>query len=99
MVTAEEVRKNFVIEDVEEATKTLVETVSESLDYDASVELLEAAISTVSQEEADASSMLDKLAWIARECYLMGFINAFQVSAEAAKQGWESLFQSPPQES
>lgn len=97
-VTAAEVRKTFVVENIDEATKSIVKTVSDTLDYDACVDLLEAAISTVSQEEANTCSMLSKMAWVARQCYLMGFVRAFQATAEAARMSWEELFRSPPQE-
>lgn len=91
--TAAEVRANFIIEDIDEAVKTLVETMSDQLDYDTSGELLEAAINTVTQEEADSADYYSKLAWIARQCFLMGFADAFRKSAEAARMGYNELFQ------
>ena len=91
--TAAEVRANFIIEDIDEAVKTLVETMSDQLDYDTSGELLEAAINAVTQEEADSADFYSKLAWIARQCFLMGFADAFRKSAEAARMGYNELFQ------
>ena len=91
-VTAAEVLANFVIEDTEEAVQELVKAMSEYLDYETSGELLEAAINTVTQEEADACNMIDKLAWIARQCFLMGCAYSFRLSADAARKTYNELF-------
>lgn len=93
IATAAEVRKYFIIENVDEAVKSLVETMGEKLDYDTCLELVELAI-TEDQAKENNISMCDKLVWIARQCFLLGFAEAFRYSADAAKIGFDELFQS-----
>lgn len=91
--TAAEVRAQFIIEDIDSAVKALVETMGDQLDYDASGELLAAALETIPQEEANGLNLYGKLARAARQCFLMGFSDAFRKSAEAAKMAFNELFQ------
>lgn len=90
--TAAEVREQLLISDIEEAAEKLAERISAQLDYDTSVELVLSAIESVSKEEVQACPPLDKIAWIARQSYLAGFLQSFRVSAEAARQGYNALF-------
>lgn len=91
--TAAEVKKQFVIENIDEAVKGLVETMSRKLDYSTSAEVLDAALAGLNIEETAGHSMYDKLVWIARQCFLMGFADAVRTSAEAAQMGYTEIFQ------
>ena len=90
--TAAEVREQFLITDIEEAASKLTETLNAELDYDASIDLLTEALESIPEEELKDLAPIDKMAWAARQCYLAGFIAAFKISAEAATQGYNVLF-------
>lgn len=90
--TAAEVRANFIIEDIDEAVSGIIEIMRKKLDYEASVELLNEAINTIPQMDMDTCSMLDKLACIARQCFLMGFADSFRKNAEAATMSYNDIF-------
>lgn len=92
IATAAEVRECFIIENVDEAAKSLVETIIKQLDYDTCLELIASAIAE-DQEKVNNRSMCDKMVWIARQCFLMGFIDSFRKSAEAAQMSFDELFQ------
>lgn len=90
--TAAEIRKQFLVDDVTDATREITETISAQLDYDASMELLMTIIESIKPEDAQAGNQLDKLAWIARQSYIAGFVQSFKINAEALTQNYNDMF-------
>ena len=83
-ITAEDIQKITLSE---EAIKDLIESKKQELDYKASEELMIAAAEANKdiQGELDKMSRYDKINWLCRTTYLIGYLEALTLANEAFK--------------
>lgn len=83
-ITAEDIQKITLSE---EAIKDLIESKKQELDYKASEELMIAATEANKdiQGELDKMSRYDKINWLCRTTYLIGYLEALTLANEAFK--------------
>lgn len=91
-VTAQEVRDAFLVEDIEQAVAEIAQTMGELLDYKTSEELLANCCTSLPEEQLQGLSRYDRLCWIARQAFLVGYLQATETLLETAKTGYTALF-------
>lgn len=92
-ITAAEVWEHFCLENIEETVKSIAETMDKMLDYNTSEDLLIAAAESMDEESRKNCNLYDKLTWIARQCYLRGFVESFKAAFESANMTYNEIFQ------
>lgn len=90
--TAQEVRDTFLVEDIEQAVAEIAQTMGELLDYKTSEELLANCCASLPEEQRQGLSRYDRLCWIARQAFLVGYLQATETLLETAKMGYTALF-------
>lgn len=90
--TAEEIRDNFLIGDIQEALQKIAAELDKMQDYKASVSLICDIIEALPERTEKEMTPLDRMAWIARQSYISGFIEGTATSFESVKASYESLF-------
>lgn len=91
-VTAQEVRDTFLVEDIAQAVAEIAQTIGGLLDYKTSEELLANCCTSLPEEQRQGLSRYDRLCWIARQAFLVGYLQATETLLETAKTGYTALF-------
>lgn len=90
--TAEEVRKHFLMSNIDNEAKAVEEVLDKQLDYETSADIVLSIIASTPQEEADKLTLTDKIMWTARQGFIAGFMHCLRTSAEAAEASYKELF-------
>lgn len=97
------VTKHFKLKELEKALlisqermEDIVKNLDESLDYDSSLELVEALTEDEQLDKKEEITSLDKIVWIVRRAYIQGYTSALITANSAAEETLKELFKDSP---
>lgn len=90
--TAAEVYETFVASDAEQALKEITATIDGQLDMEKSFELMEACVEASKGKIEDDTKPWERIVWLVRQAYILGFIYAASIYIETAEAGYKALF-------
>ena len=97
--TAEQVKTYFLItEDKHEARANSWETVSNVCDQEKAAEIVTAIVDDLAKQaeengvNLDEWTFFDRITWVARQAYIMGFVQGWAITMEAEEDCFIKLF-------
>ncbi len=97
--SAAQIKKHFLItEDKQEARSHILDMVDQQMDKDEASKLVESIIDDLTEQAKENNvnlkewNMFDRVTWIARQAYTLGFVQGWAVTMEAEEQGFIHLF-------
>lgn len=92
IATAEEVRKKFTVGNIEEAISRIGEEMQKLLTYERCEDILGCCADIITVESTANFSPYDKMCLIARQAYLLGYLESSSTHFEAAERAYKELF-------
>ena len=90
--TAAEVYKTFVAPDAEQALEEITAIIADQLDMEMSFEIMETCAEAIKGKVADNAKPWERIMWLVRHAYILGFYYASSLHYEAAEAGYNALF-------
>lgn len=98
--TAAQIEEHFIITgDMTEAKQGIRDVQDKEWDQEKAADLIEAIFQQLEEQAASEGKsletwgVLDRITWVVKEAYIIGFLQGFETTMEANKAGYNALFE------